>query len=208
LAAGVVAAVLLIAGGLQALQTAAIASALPFSFVMVLVCYGLLRALQLERTHPQERLRIAPSPVVPPATGGNWQRRLSLIMRFHGREEVVKFLDDTVRPALEEVAEQIRRRGLEARVEPGADQVEIVVMPGLKDEFRYRVCMRSYRIPSFAFPELAPPEGKERRHFRAEVHVLGDPEHSEVTGYSRDQVIHDFLVRYEPHMQAIQASPA
>ena len=43
---GLVAAVLLVAGGLSALQTAAVASALPFAIVMLLMCYGLLRALR------------------------------------------------------------------------------------------------------------------------------------------------------------------
>ena len=110
--AGVVAAVLLVAGGLQALQTAAIVSALPFSVVMVLVCYGLLRALQLERMHPRERLRLAVTPpVAPQGAGGSWQRRLNLIMRFHSREEVLRFMGETVRPAFEEVAAQIRQRG-------------------------------------------------------------------------------------------------
>lgn len=45
---GLVAAVLLTAGGLAALQTATVASALPFAVVMVLMCWGLLRALQRE----------------------------------------------------------------------------------------------------------------------------------------------------------------
>jgi choline/glycine/proline betaine transport protein len=207
--AGVVAAVLLLAGGLQALQTAAIVSALPFSVVMVLVCYGLLRALQLERMHPRDRLRLAVAPpVAPQAAGGSWQRRLNLIMRFHSRDEVLGFMNQTVQPAFEEVAAQIRQRGLEARVESQPDFVEILVMPGSADEFRYRVCMRSHRIPSFAFPELAPAEGKERRHYRAEVYLSGDPQHYEITGYSRDQVINDLLARYELHMQLVQTAPA
>src|SRR5690606_38886263 len=45
---GVVAAILLLAGGLSALQTASIAAALPFSIVMVLMAIGLLRALRHE----------------------------------------------------------------------------------------------------------------------------------------------------------------
>ncbi|MFC4174192.1 BCCT family transporter [Microvirga sp. GCM10011540] len=204
ISAGVVAAVLLVAGGLQALQTAAIASALPFSVIMVLVCYGLLRALQLERMHPLERLHIAPPSPARQAVGSSWQRRLSLIMHFHDREEVVRFLNDTARPALEEVAAQIRQRGLEAQVEPTSDQVQITVMPHLKNEFRYRICMRSHRIPTFAFPELAPMEGKERRHYRAEVYLSDGPQHYEVTGYTREQVINDFLARYEEYMQIVQ----
>ncbi|WP_083264516.1 BCCT family transporter [Pseudohongiella acticola] len=45
---GTIAAVLLIAGGLAALQTATVASALPFAVVMILMCWGLLRALRRE----------------------------------------------------------------------------------------------------------------------------------------------------------------
>lgn len=45
---GLIAAVLLTAGGLAALQTATVASALPFAVVMMLMCWGLLRALQRE----------------------------------------------------------------------------------------------------------------------------------------------------------------
>ena len=47
---GVVAAVLLVAGGLTALQTAAISSALPFAFIMLLICYGLHKGLRSETT--------------------------------------------------------------------------------------------------------------------------------------------------------------
>jgi choline/glycine/proline betaine transport protein len=45
---GAVAAILLIAGGLEALQAAAISAALPFSVVMVLMLAGLMRALHSE----------------------------------------------------------------------------------------------------------------------------------------------------------------
>lgn len=45
---GVVASVLLLAGGLSALQTAAISSALPFSVIMIFMCVGLSRALMSE----------------------------------------------------------------------------------------------------------------------------------------------------------------
>ena len=43
-----VAAVLLIAGGLNVLQTASIAAALPFAIIMVFMCYSLLRGLENE----------------------------------------------------------------------------------------------------------------------------------------------------------------
>ncbi|WP_206064569.1 BCCT family transporter [Neptunomonas sp. XY-337] len=48
LAIGAVAAVLLYAGGLKALQTASIVAALPFSVIAIMATYGLLRSLQEE----------------------------------------------------------------------------------------------------------------------------------------------------------------
>ncbi|WP_406693244.1 BCCT family transporter [Saccharopolyspora sp. ID03-671] len=50
---GAVAAVLLLAGagGLVALQTAAITTALPFSVIMLAMCYGLVRALYADQHH-------------------------------------------------------------------------------------------------------------------------------------------------------------
>jgi len=47
-AIGSVAAVLLFAGGLNALQTASIAAALPFSFVLIMATYGLCKSLYAE----------------------------------------------------------------------------------------------------------------------------------------------------------------
>ena len=46
---GVVAAVLLLAGGLVALQTAAITTALPFCVMLLVMCYSIVKGLQQER---------------------------------------------------------------------------------------------------------------------------------------------------------------
>jgi choline/glycine/proline betaine transport protein len=55
IAIGTVAAVLLFAGGLKALQTASIAAALPFSIVLLLATYGLCKSLYTEGQSPAEK---------------------------------------------------------------------------------------------------------------------------------------------------------
>ena len=55
LAEGVVAAVLLIGGGLQALQTASIATGLPFAFILLFMCYSLYTGLRDEYLKDEER---------------------------------------------------------------------------------------------------------------------------------------------------------
>lgn len=54
-AEGAVAAVLLIGGGLQALQTASIATGLPFAFILLFMCYSLYTALRDEYQQAEER---------------------------------------------------------------------------------------------------------------------------------------------------------
>ncbi len=69
---GAVAAVLLITGGLAALQTAAIATGLPFAAVLVVMCFSLLKGLRMDRHSeggPSTERRIYPARR-PAATAG------------------------------------------------------------------------------------------------------------------------------------------
>lgn len=190
--AGVVAAVLLLAGGLQALQTAALASALPFAVVMLLICYGLLRALQTEAKGTSMDLSIAADT---PTTGLSWQQRLASITGFYDKEEIGAFLGETALPALEAVAAQMRESGLAPQLVQGQDRLDLDVPHGDRGLFRYTIRARSFRSPSFAWAETRG-AAQEPRHFRAMANSSeGDQQH-DVTGYTRDQLINDLVNRY------------
>ncbi|CAO4149450.1 BCCT family transporter [Methylorubrum extorquens] len=189
---GAIAAVLLVAGGLEALQTAAIASALPFSIVMIFICYGLLRALQLEGRAGGLDLS---SPAAGPSGGLSWQERLAAITHSYRREDLKTFLDETVAPALEAVAGQMRESGLSPEVVRSAERIDLIVPYGDRGAFRYGIRVRGLRNPSFAWAEN-PSKSSDERHYRALVQTSeGDRPH-DVTGYGRDRVIDDLLKRY------------
>ena len=57
LAEGAVAAVLLLGGGLAAMQTAAVSAGLPFTLLLLFMCYSLHKGLQLEHAEMTERER-------------------------------------------------------------------------------------------------------------------------------------------------------
>ncbi|AMB47718.1 BCCT family transporter [Methylobacterium sp. AMS5] len=188
---GTVAAVLLVAGGLEALQTAAIASALPFSVVMIFICYGLLRALQMEGRSGGLDLSAAAA-----ASGGlSWQERLAAITHSYRKEDLKAFLDETVAPALEAVAGQMRESGLSPEVVRAAERIDLIVPYGDRGAFRYGIRVRGLRTPSFAWAEN-PSRSSDERHYRAVVQTSeGDRPH-DVTGYGRERVIDDLLKRY------------
>ncbi|MFB9047199.1 BCCT family transporter [Sphingobium indicum] len=192
--AGGIAAVLLVAGGLQALQTAAIASALPFAIVMVFICYGLLRALQMEGREAldlssEDQVGIAEAPV-------GWQQRLATITRFYARGEIAAFLTNTAAPALQAVAAQMRESGLSPTLVHGADLAELHVSHGERGGFRYQLRARGFRAPSFAWAEPLKASERERLHYRAMAHSSDSDQPHDVTGYTQEQLINDLLNRY------------
>ncbi len=67
---GVVAAVLLLAGGLGALQTASITTGLPFAAVLMVMCYSLFKALKREREAEARTRKVYPARSRQDAGGG------------------------------------------------------------------------------------------------------------------------------------------
>jgi choline/glycine/proline betaine transport protein len=194
--AGLVAAVLLVAGGLQALQTAAIASALPFAVVMVFMSYGLLRALQTEGKGSSIDLSIAADAPPPERTGMTWQQRLDSITHYHEKSEIVGYLADTACSALNDMADQMHGNGLAPALERHDDRLVLTIPHGEHGAFCYTIRARRFRAPSFAYAETRKTHGTERQHYRAMAHTSEGDQPHDVTGYTRDQLINDVLNRY------------
>lgn len=198
LAEGVVAAVLLLAGGLAALQTASIAAALPFTFIMLFVCWGLLRSLRLEglRRVSQEL------PAMTQIRGAEvpWQQRLRAIVSLPRRQQVERFLTATVQPALTEVGDELRKAGFDTRIENSGEEVKLTVSHGEEREFMYGAFARPYAKPSFSYMEEKIREDDPAHHYyRVEVHLMEGSQHYDIMGYTREQVIGDVLSQYERH---------
>ena len=194
---GVVAAVLLLAGGLAALQTGAIASGFPLAAILLIVCYGLFKALRGERQR-QQSLQSVPAATAshPPVP---WKQRLAVLLHNPTRERAVAFLRDTVAPAFKEVAEEIRGRGMAAEVEAGEREVTITITHG-EDVFLYGVALRSVPVPSFAMTALEGEREGPDHTWRAEVALREGGQRYDIMGFSKEQVIADLLGQYERHM--------
>jgi choline/glycine/proline betaine transport protein len=202
LLSGLVAAVLLFAGGLQSLQTATIASALPFAVVMLLICYGMLKALRREALR-ESILQAQPASA---ATAGSWQRQLHAILHHPSRDEVLGYLSSTAVPALEAVCSELRKRGVATEIQREEERVRLLAMMGTPGEFRYGIRARGYALPSFAYIEHGTqPTGRER-YYRAEVFLRQGGQDYDVMGFGRDELISDVLAQYERHLTYLHAA--
>tara|TARA_R110002049_G_scaffold22908_2_gene81391 strand:- start:3485 stop:5491 length:2007 start_codon:yes stop_codon:yes gene_type:complete len=204
---GIVAAALLLAGGLGALQTATIAAALPFAIIMVLMCVGLLRALRIDHV---KRLSLRDARVR--AVGGeaahDWRRRLRTLVHQPRRNEVRRFMLEVVRPALAEVAEELREHGIDAHLaeeESPITRTWVEVRHGDEIDFFYSVHVTAYEPPSFVMRDTRRQRQDRLRYFRAEVHLREGGQDYDIMGWSHKDIIGDVLDQYERHMHFLDA---
>ncbi len=195
---------LLFAGSIDALKSAVVLTSLPFSLILLLMMWGLHKAFYLESQRQRARLH-APSPVDQrsPRRRSGWRQRLAQAVHFPSRDEVYRFMEEQVRPAMEALAEQFRTRGLtvETHMDPAGASLSLEVVHGEEHPFLYRVVMRGYFTPSFAVAGLDARNRQNRRYYRAEVHLAEGSQDYDLVGYSRQQVIDDMLDQYERHLQ-------
>ena len=192
--AGAIAAVLLVAGGLEALQAAVITSALPFAVIMIFICYGLFRALQMEKRGFSADLSMTDDDPVEPEL--SWQQRLTSVVNQFGKSDIERFLAATARPALEAFSDEMRHSGFLPELTEDPDGLQLTVPHGERGSFQYIIRSRSFLPPSFVWAESRKAQEAEPRHFRAMARTAEGETPHDVTGFTRDQLINDLLNRY------------
>ena len=202
---GIVAIALLLTGGLGALQSATIASALPFSIILLIAIWGLFKALHIDSTKRVLRQQSATHYSRQHHSTGGWQRRLRSMVMFPRRSHVNRFIEEVILPAFEEVAEELRKQGYTVAVESRDDKrCKLEVQHNVEVNFVYEVRPRAYTRPDFMShddeSDDSDEEREERKYFRAEVHLMEGGQDYDIMGWSRDEVIDDILDQYEQHM--------
>ena len=200
---GVVAAVLLMVGGLGALQSATIAAALPFTLVIMLAFVGLFRAWSVETARRAGRKTATQLPVE--GTAVPWKARLRMMFSRPTGREVDVYIEETVVPALESVAGELRNYGYEVDLDQEKGRASMRVKDEDRPEFFFQVERRLYDEPYFATPDEETTEGEadgeEEKFARAEVVLTDGGQHYCVYGYSKVQIIREVLRNFERHLQ-------
>ncbi|NQZ20854.1 MAG: choline BCCT transporter BetT [Colwellia sp.] len=191
---GIVAAILLLAGGLNALQTMTIASALPFTIVLLLAMVGLIKSLRVEAFKQDSQLITA----IPHASNENndsWQMRLKSVVDFPNKGNVTKFINQTVVPAFDLVAKELEKNQIKVDISH-QDGLSFIVKHGEEQAFVYRVLARKYSQPDFVNED----DEDAQSYYRAEVHLLEGGQDYDIMGWSKTAVINNIIDQYHKHL--------
>ena len=204
---GTVAAVLLLAGGLNALQTMTIASALPFAFIMLIAAAGLWRALVIEgyrnsslqaNTLNRNRGRAA-----------NLKGRLAAMVEYPSRDVVHDFIKNTVTEAMRDVQSALKAREWKAHVEFDEDMVRATFTVERHDhmDFIYDIRITEYLVPGFSYAEVRSEDDESEKYYRAEVFLRRGGQAYDIYGYEKESIAKDILDQFESYLHFLDTSP-
>jgi choline/glycine/proline betaine transport protein len=178
---GLAAALLLLAGGLGALQAATLVAALPFAVIMILACFGLARQMNADLRGEAVETEAAPL-----------REQLKRILAPASRRDIDRQIARHGAPALEEVRAAVAAEGLEnSEVQSDDNGVWLRVEHANGRDFLYRLGARSRPRP--ALTALEAPESRRALEWRLSA-VTGDGTRPrDVTGVTRAQIVADVL---------------
>jgi len=199
---GVVASVLLLAGGLKALQTMAIASALPFLVVMLLMCFGLYKALRDDWLKIRS-VKTFNSTVQFSKTNVNWEDHIDVLVSHPSKNEAQAFLDNVAMPALTKVAEGFMRKHIIAEVVHRNTRVRFVIANEGHEDFVYGLRIRAYTVVHSLETEVAE---EDNSYYRVEVFLEHGGQHYDVMGFTEEQLLADIVTQYEKYLHYLHLS--
>lgn len=178
---GLAAALLLLAGGLGALQAATLVAALPFAVIMIMACFGLAR--QMNADLKGEAVETEAPPI---------RERLKRIFSPASRKDIARQIERQAAPALVEVRDALSNEGLDhSRVEMDENGIWLVVEHANGRDFLYRIGARSRPLP--ALSALEAPEGRRALEWRMTAQTGDGTRPRDLTGFSQAQIVADVL---------------
>lgn len=201
---GVVASVLLLAGGLQALQTLAIASALPFLIIMLMMCFGLYRALQDDWLKLQS-VSSHNTVVQFAKTNVSWQEHIDVLVARPSELQAQQFITDVAKPALKQVLQCFVEKGTDASMATEEDRVRFIIKHDEFNDFIYSLRVRAYNQTSAVEVEVQPIDDT---YYRVEVFLEHGGQHYDVMGFTEEQILADVVTQYEKYLHYLHVAKA
>ncbi|MGO2277265.1 MULTISPECIES: BCCT family transporter [unclassified Psychrobacter] len=204
---GAVAAVLLIAGGLTALQTAAIVSALPFAIIILISMFGMWRALRIEghRNQSLDQNNKLPPHLLKPSA---WRERIDYMTDKPTPEKVLSYIKEVVMPSMMEVSSKFAETGWTTEVNYDAvnNRAVLELQRGDDVEFWYEVRLSEHEAPDYYTEETVDTLPQEHHH-RAEVYLRRGGQTYDLYGYKSESVINDIIDQFEKYLHFLNVSP-
>lgn len=191
---GLLAISLILAGGLEALQSATIISAFPLLFILFMMCISLMKSLRLDYLRVKS-IETHSTVVQYVKANTSWQKRLEAIAHKPSKDQAIDFLQKDVTTAVLEVADEMEKNSINTEIIRDHDHVQLTISIEGGEDFVYSVMLRAY-------------QSREGTYNRVEVLLSHGGQYYDIMGYSKDQVIADIVNQYDKHLHYLHLAVA
>ena len=205
------------------MEYATLIFALPVTVIVYLVMFSFYKALKIEQAEREGKVLRRPS--IAPSGGHiperSWTQRLGQMLTYPSKRESIRFLERTVRPALDDVANEFRRQGydverINADHESNAadttnfvGNTNIIAASGpllrlsttAMADFYYQVSMVETPAPTFSGKMASDSDV----YYRLEVTTQTGSGGYDLMGLTKQQVIDDVLEQYQAYLTFLTA---
>ncbi len=193
--------ILLNAGGLAALQSMTLITALPFSIIMILFIICLMKALVVDQKYYDRDF----STTTVPWSGVFWKQRLHQIVSFQSQKTVSQFIQTTAKPAFVELQTEFSKVNIEVRINEGTEpeSVEIEIKHDVINNFIYGVRNESKAVSSYLLEEDNLPNLDDKIAYFPTSYFGDGREGYDVQLFTKNELISDVLKHYSRFIEII-----
>ncbi|MCR4860024.1 MAG: BCCT family transporter [Bacteroidales bacterium] len=193
---------LLYAGGIQSLQTMTLVSALPFGLIMLLLCFCLMKALRTDLKYGEAKIPYGSRNW----NGEQWRKRLGQIITFHQKTDIQRFFSEKVRPAFEELKEELAENGIAAEIHTGQKgklSVELEIPHDQIWNFKYGVSAEKRNISDYLIEEDNTPDIDNNTQYLPVTYYSDGRTGNDIQYLGKEEIIADVLREYERYLSIL-----
>lgn len=192
---------LLNAGGLEALQTMTLITALPFATIMILFVVSLMKALVIDYRYYEKGLSVSTIPW----SGEFWKERLKKIVSFKTKDAVKTFMEDQVLPAFNELKEEFAVNGIAVEINyiPEKLKISLEIHHDIVNNFIYGVMNQKRIVSEYMVDDDNLPDLDSKVTYFPKTYFGDSREGYDVQYFTRNELISDVLKHYDRFLKII-----
>ncbi|MFP7658310.1 BCCT family transporter [Chryseobacterium proteolyticum] len=192
---------LLNVGGLKALQSMTLITALPFSIIVLLFIVSLMKALIIDQKYYDRNF----SASAVPWSGEFWKERLKRIVSFKDNSSVDSFIHTTVKEGFQELQKEFADNGIEVKMNYGDNptKIEIEIHHGVVNNFIYGIKNQEKTVSEYIIHEENLPDLEHNTTHYPKSYFGDAREGYDVQYFTKNELISDVLKHYERFLEIV-----
>ena len=192
---------LLNAGGLKALQSMTLITALPFAIIMILFIVSLLKGLAIDQSYYDRSF----SKTTVPWSGRLWKDRLKQIVASKDRASVDVFVNTVVKEAFTDLQSEFAKNGIEASINSANNplKIELEIKYDVINNFIYGVENTSKKVSKFLIDEENLPDIQAKGTYFPKAYFGDTRESYDIQYFTKNELLSDVLKHYDRFLDIV-----